>query len=80
MLRLVVGQAFTLAITGTVLGAAAAWALTRFLAAFLYGVTPTDAATSAVVSALLMAIALVASYAPARRAAKTEPMAALRSE
>jgi putative ABC transport system permease protein len=80
VLRLVVRQAFMLAIAGVVLGAGAAWALTRFLTAFLYGVRPTDAATFALVSALLLTVALVASYAPARWAAKTEPMVALRSE
>jgi len=80
VLRLVVAEGLTLAMAGVLLGAGAAWGLTRFLAAFLYGLRPADAATFALVSALLLAVALVASYAPARRAAKTEPIVALRSE
>jgi putative ABC transport system permease protein len=80
VLRLVVGQGFVLVLTGVAVGIAASFGLTRFMTSLLYGVKPTDAVTFVVVSVLLTAVALGASYIPARRAAKVDPMAALRYE
>jgi len=80
LLRLVLGRALLLTAGGVVLGLAGAVALTRFLAAFLFRVEPTDPATFATVALLLAAIALVASLVPAVRATRLDPITALRSE
>jgi putative ABC transport system permease protein len=55
-------------------------AVTRLMSAFLFGVSPTDSETYLVVTAVLVAVALLAAYVPARRAANVDPMLALRSE
>lgn len=80
LLRLVMGQGLALMLAGAALGIGGAWTLTRFLASFLYGVRPTEPMTFAWVSGVLFAVALLASYLPARRAAEVEPMTALRHE
>jgi putative ABC transport system permease protein len=80
ILRAVVGQGLKLTLIGVVCGLAGALALTRILSSLLYGVTPTDPLTLAYVSVVLAAIALLASYLPARRAARIDPMTALRYE
>jgi putative ABC transport system permease protein len=80
VLRMVIGRALALAGGGLVLGLLAAFALTRLLAGLLYGVTPTDPSTFAGVAALLAAVALLASFLPARRAAAVDPVQALREE
>jgi ABC-type antimicrobial peptide transport system permease subunit len=65
---------------GLVLGLVGAFALTRLLTSFLFGVQPTDPATFAAVSALLLFVAILASYVPVRRAASGDPVSALRAE
>jgi putative ABC transport system permease protein len=80
VLRLVLGQAAKLVGVGICLGLVGAMLLTRLIASLLYGITPFDAATFASVSVLLAVVALVASYIPAQRAAKADPMDSLRYE
>jgi len=80
ILKLVLGQGLRISLVGLVVGLAIALGVTRVIAAMLYGVKPTDPVTFGGVSALLTAVALLASYLPARRAAKVEPLVALRYE
>ena len=78
--RLVVSQGMTLALSGTALGVAAAFVLTRSMGTLLFGVTPTDPFTFVVVPLGLALVALVASYLPARRATRVDPVTALRAD
>ena len=80
IIRLVAGQNARFLLAGIVTGAAGALALTRLLAAYLYAVRPTDPLTFMAVSLLLLAVAMIAVYIPARRATKVDPMVALRYE
>ena len=77
---MVVREGLGLAFLGVGLGLTVSFALTRFLASLLFNVSATDVRTLASVSLLLISIAFVASYLPARRAAKVDPMVALRYE
>jgi predicted permease len=78
--RLVLGQSLRLVLAGLALGLAASLPLTRLLATFLYGTATTDAPTIFVVCGVLVAVALVAGFVPARRAAGIDPVVALRAD
>jgi putative ABC transport system permease protein len=80
VLALILGQGLLMASLGVGTGLAGAFILTRVLKNMLFGITPTDFTTFAGVSVLLVSIALLASYIPARRAMKVDPMVALRYE
>lgn len=80
ILQLVLKHGLVLVLSGVVLGISGAFALTRFLASLLFGVTPTDAITFVIVSVIFFLIATVASFIPARRATKVDPLVALRYE
>ena len=74
------GSALATALLGIGVGLVAAFALTRTIASFLYGVSPTDPATAAAVAGVLLLVAALAAFVPARRAASVNPMTALRAE
>jgi hypothetical protein len=80
VLRLVLVQSIKLTLAGTVAGVIAGMALMRALRSVLYGVSAADPTSFAAAAILLMTVALLASYMPARRAMKTDPMVALRYE
>jgi putative ABC transport system permease protein len=80
VLRLIVGEGATLVISGIVIGLLGGLALTRLMRSMLFEVKPADPATYVAVAFLLALVALLACYVPARRAARVEPMAALRQE
>ena len=80
MLKLVVGSGLKIVSMGVALGLVGAYILTRVMSKLLYGISVTDPSTFVSMSLLLIIIALLASYIPARRAAKVDPIIALRSE
>ena len=80
VLRMVLGDGARMTLVGAAIGFVAALALTRLMASMLFGVRPTDPVTFAAVVVLLSGITLFACYLPARRAAKVDPMVALRYE
>ena len=78
--RLIVGQGLKLILSGVVIGLVSALALQRVIRQLLYGVSPTDPLTFTMISLLLIAVALLACWIPARRATKVDPLTALRVE
>jgi putative ABC transport system permease protein len=80
VLKMVLRQGLKLTALGLLIGLAAAYALTRYMQSLLFGVKPADPLTFAAISLLLIAVALVACWIPARRATKVDPMVALRCE
>jgi ABC-type antimicrobial peptide transport system permease subunit len=80
VLKMILRSAMMLALVGAAIGVAGALALTRLMSALLFGVTPTDLPTFALVAVCLIAVALIACYLPARRATKVDPLVALRYE
>jgi putative ABC transport system permease protein len=80
VVRMVLANALRTVAVGLALGAAAALAFGRLLSSQLYGVSPHDPLTFLAISALLLAVALLASGLPALRAARVDPISALRSE
>jgi ABC-type lipoprotein release transport system permease subunit len=80
VLRLIVKNGLVLALFGSVIGLAGAFGLTRLMKGLLFGVSATDPLTFLMITALLTLIALLACYIPARRAAKVDPIIALRTE
>jgi putative ABC transport system permease protein len=80
VLRMVIWQGMRLALIGVVLGGAVGLVLTRVMKNLLFEVSATDPATFAIIALLLIVVALIASYIPARRATKVDPLVALRNE
>jgi len=80
VLRMVLGQGLRLTLIGVAIGIAAAFGLTRLMQSVLFGISATDPVTFAAISAMVLLVALLACYLPARRATKVDPLVALRYE
>jgi putative ABC transport system permease protein len=80
VVRMVIGEGLALTLAGVVIGLLLALALTRSLASYLYGVSSADPLTYVATTLILIIVALLACYFPARRAANVDPMTALRHE
>lgn len=80
VLRLILGYSLRLTLIGVVIGLGASFLLTRLVASLLYSISPLDRATFAVTPLLIILVTLIASYVPARKAMKVDPVMALRHE
>jgi predicted permease len=80
LLRMVLAQSARLAVTGTILGVLLALSLGRVMQNLIYGVSPTDPVILSAVVLMVLTVALIASYVPARRASRSDPMVMLRAE
>jgi putative ABC transport system permease protein len=80
VISLIIGQGIVLAVIGLSIGVLSSLVLTRFISGLLFGISPTDWSTLMGVSLLLLTVAVIASYIPARRATRIDPIAALRHE
>lgn len=80
VVKLIVKQGMSLALIGIGIGLAAALMLTRIMTRVLFGISSTDLTTFAAITLILAAVAFLASYLPARRATKVDPMVSMRSE
>jgi ABC-type antimicrobial peptide transport system permease subunit len=80
VLKLILAQGLKLTLVGAAIGLLAAFALTRWMESLLFGVRPTDPLTFVVIALLLLSVALLACWVPARRATKVDPIIALRAE
>jgi putative ABC transport system permease protein len=80
IVRLIVTKGLILALSGAAIGVGGAFAVSRLMRSLLFGVTPSDPLTFIVISVLLILITLLASYIPAHRAARIDPIVSLRDE
>jgi ABC-type antimicrobial peptide transport system permease subunit len=80
VIRLVLRETLLLVFTGSIIGMGAAFATTRLIESMLYGLTPNDPVIISLAVLLLLAVAALAGYLPARRASQVDPMVALRYE